>query len=264
MSPESIRDAFRERVCEQVDLMQEGEKRFRVLTPFRYEDGDHFGIFLKYEADRWILTDEASTLMHLSYWLNDEEFDSGNRQEIIQGSLSVFSVEDRDGELIIPVSENRFGDALFSFVQALTKVTDVSFLSRERVRSTFLEDFRAFIRSKVPEDRIAFDWNDPENDPRGHYPVDCRINGMTRPLFIYALPNDNRVKDATISLLTFEKWGLDCQSLGIFEEQESINRKVLARFTDVCEKTFSSLAGENTKRIQTHLRRLLAELPKPA
>jgi uncharacterized protein DUF1828 len=132
MSPETIRDAFRGGVCEQVDLKQEGENRFRVITPFRFEDGGHFGIFLKYESGRWILTDEASTMTHLSYWLNDEELDTGNRQEIIQGSLSVFSVEDRDGELIIPISDNRFGDALFSFVQALTKVTDVSFLSRER------------------------------------------------------------------------------------------------------------------------------------
>lgn len=94
--------------------------------------------------------------------------------------------------------------------------------------------------------------------------MDCRINGMIRPLFIYALPNDNKVKDATISLLTFEKWGLDCQSLGIFEEQESIDRRVLARFTDVCEKTFSSLAGENTRRIQTHLGRLLTDGRKSA
>jgi hypothetical protein len=142
-------------------------------------------------------------------------------------------VEDRDEELIIPVSENR-------------------------VRSTFMEDFRNFIRSQVPPDRIAFDWKDPENDARGHYPVDCRVNGTIRPLFIYALPSDSKVKDATISLLTFERWGLDCRSLGIFEEQETINRHVLARFTDVCEKTFSSLAGETTRRIDTHLRRLMA------
>ncbi len=257
MSPEIIRAEFRERVCEQVDLKQEGEQRFRVETPFRFEDGDHLGIVLKYDLDRWILTDEASTLMHLSYWLDDEELGKGNRQEIIAGALSLFSVEDRDGEFVIPVSGERFGDALFSFVQALLKVTDVSYLSRERGKSTFMEDFKVFMKSNVPEDRLTFDWTDSERDPKGHYPVDCRINGMPRPLLVYALPSDSKVKDATISLLVFERWRLEFQSLGIFEEQEQVGRQVLARFTDVCGKAFSSLSGDNEERIKTYLQRLL-------
>lgn len=255
----SIRAEFRERVCEQVDLKPEGEKRFRVVTPFRFEDGDHFGIVLKQDGDQWILTDEANTLMHLSYWLDEENLESGNRQAIIQGSLSGFSVENRNGELIIPVSEGRYGDALFNFVQALTKVTDVSFLSREIVKSTFLEDFKAFLQSNVPSERLTFNWTEPERDPKGLYRVDCRINRMKRPLFVYALPNENKVRDATINLRAFEQWGLEFRSLGIFEEQEEINNYVLARFTDVCEKIFSSLVGENTKRIQSHLERILKD-----
>ena len=227
------------------------------MTPFRFEDGDHFVIVLKREGERWILTDEANTLMHLSYWLDEKELESeGNRHEIIQGSLASFAVEDRDGEFIIPVEDERYGDALFNFVQALSKVTDISFLSRERIRSTFLEDFKSFVQSHVPPERVTFDWTDPLHDPRKHYPVDVRVNQIDRPLFIYALPTDGRVKDATINLLTFEHWGLNFQSLGVFEEQERINRKTLAKFTDVCDKTFSSLE-ENKDRIELLLRRVL-------
>lgn len=258
MNPGSIRQEFRNRVCEQIDLEQEGEGRFRVLTPFRLEDGDHFAIVLKDEGGRWILTDEASTLMHLSYWLDETELASGNRQQIIEGALQSFSVESRNGELVIPVSEGRFGDALFDFVQAIAKVTDVSFLSRERVRPAFVDDFKAFFRSRVPPDRLAFDWTDPQNDAKRRYPVDCRVNQILRPLFVYALPNENRVRDATINLLKFEQWGLRFQSLGIFEEQELVSSSVVARFTDVCDKTFSSLEG-NTERIEMHLKRTLQE-----
>jgi hypothetical protein len=256
MNPQSIKDDFKAHVCQQVDLRQEGEGRFRVLTPFRFEDGDHFTILLKREGERWILSDEASTLMHLSYWLEDEDFESGNRQEIIEGSLASFFVENRRGELIAPVSEGHFGDALFNFVQALGKVTDISFLSRERVRSMFLEDFRIFLRTLVPEERLTFEWTDPIRDPKKHYPVDCRINGTKRPLFVYALPNERKVQEATINLLTFERWELTFESLGIFEEQERINRRVLAKFTDVCGKAFSSLE-ENQERIRAHLERMM-------
>jgi len=258
MTADPIAKDFRSRVCEQITVEPEGADRFRVFTPFRFEDGDHFDIVLKREGDSWVLTDEANTLMHLSYWLDEKEIESGNRHQIIQGSLSGFSVEDRNGELVIPVVNERFGDALFNFVQALSKVTDVSFLSRERVKTTFLEDLRAFIASQVPAQRVSFDWTDPSHDPRKHYPVDFRVNEIARPLFIYGLPTESRVKDATINLLTFEHWGLKFQSLGIFQEQEQINRKSLAKFTDVCDKVFSSLE-ENRDRIAALLKRTINE-----
>jgi hypothetical protein len=260
MNLESIKEEFKHRVCEQIDLRAEGEGRFLVTTPFRFEDGDHFGIVLKRENGGWLLTDEATTLMHLSYQLDDQDLEAGNRGEIIENCLEGFSVRNRDGELVIPIAEDRFGDALFSFIQALTKVSDVSFLSRERVRSTFLEDFRAFLRSTVPEHRLRFDWTDEKHDIKGKYPVDAHINGMARPLVVYALPNDEKVSVATISLLTFERWGIPFRSMAIFEDQESISPKTLARFTDVCEKMYSNLE-DNKPRISEFISRILTRNP---
>ena len=258
MNVESLREEFRSRICEQVDVQPEGQDRFVVLTPFRHEDGDHFGIVLKRQENDWILTDEASTLMHLSYEIDEKDIDSGNRAELISASLAGFAVENRGGEFVIPVSEEKFGDALFNFVQALMKVSDVSYLSREMVRSTFLEDFEKFLRSKVPPNRLQFKWHDEENDPKHHYPVDARINGMKRPLLVYALPGDDKVKDATISLLMFEKWGRKFRSMAIFEDQERIGRPTLAKFTDVCENAYSSLEG-NRDRIATYLEEVLSK-----
>jgi hypothetical protein len=258
MNPTTIQGEFRNRVCEQISLEAEGLGKFRVVTPFHFEDGDYFRILLKREADRWFLTDEAHTLMHLSYWLDDADLESGNRKELFERALSSCFVENRGGELMIPVSGDQFGDALFSFVQALSKVNDLSYLSRERVRSTFLDDVKSFLTSNISAERISLNWTDPEHDANRIYPVDYRINKARRPLFVYALPNDDRVRDATIYLHQFEQWDIPFRSMGIFEQQDAIQPKILARFTDVCEKTFSSLEA-NEVRILKYLERTFQE-----
>ncbi len=252
MTVETIERDFRDKVSAKVRLASEGVGRYRVFTPFMFEDGDHLAIVLRRHGQAWALADEGHTFMHLTYELEERSLHQGTRQTIITNALASFGVEDREGELVLPIPEERYGDALFSYVQALLKITDVTYLSRERVRSTFMEDFRALMADAVPEARRGFDWHDPQHDPQGHYPVDCRINGMARPLMVFALPGDDKAQVATISLLQFERWGLQFRSMAIFEDQEQVNRKVLARFSDVCEKQFSSLKP-NEGRIRAFL-----------
>jgi hypothetical protein len=245
---------LQEKVCESVSVHKEGVDRFRVLSPFVLDDGDCLSIVLRRENGSWVLSDEGTTYMHLSYSIPESAFQKGTRQKIISNTLSSFQVLDREGELLMPIRNEEYGHALYSFIQAMLKINDVTFLTKERIRSTFMEDFRAFMTETVPEDRRTFDWHHLTHDPKGIYPVDCHINGMKRPLHVFALPNDDKTQVATISLLQFERWGLPFRSLGIFEDQEQIARKPLARFTDVCERQFASLTSS-----QDRLQKFLVE-----
>jgi len=258
MTLATIEQDFREKVCAQVYLEPEGRSRFRVFTPFHFDDGDHLVMVLRRENGHWLLSDEGHTYMHLTYELDEKSLHQGTRQQIIANVLSAFSVDDVEGELRSDISDDRYGDTLFDFIQAILRINDVTYLSRERVKSTFMDDFRDFMQQHVPASRRAFNWRHPDYDPDGTYAVDCRVNGMMRPIYVFALPNDTKTRDATIALRQYEHWGMEFRSLSIFENQEEINRKVLARFSDVCEKQYSNLHG-NRDRIARYLKEALQE-----
>lgn len=252
MSINTVEQSFMDKVSAEVRLSAEDTERYRVFTPFMFEDGDHLAIVLKKDGNRWILTDEAHTYMHLTYDIDESSLHSGTRSQIISKALSMFQVEDRNGELILEVQDGCYGDALFSFVQAILKIADVSYLSRERIQSTFLDDFRALLHERVPEKRMNFNWCHPEYDPEEIYTVDCRINGKPEPLHVYALPSDTRIRDATIAIQQFKEWEMPFHPLGIFEDCEKNSRKVLARFNAVCEKQFHKFY-ENQEEIVAYL-----------
>lgn len=130
MSIETIERDFHEKVSAKVRLAAEGIDRFRVFTPFLFDDGDHLAVVLKKEGARWVLSDEAHTYMRLTNDIDEKDLQSGTRRKIISNTLSTFRVEDRNGELVLDIPDDRYGEALYSFVQALLKITDVSFLSQ--------------------------------------------------------------------------------------------------------------------------------------
>lgn len=262
MLVDTIAADFRSKVCEQVRVVAEGQQRFRVFTPFLHDDGDHLTIVLKAEKGGWVLTDEGNTYMRLTYDIAEADLRKGTRGKLIANLLAEYSIRDREGELVVPCQEGSFGNCLYSFIQGLVRIGDVCFLSREKVRSLFYEDLMAFLSASIPEERRVFKWHDSKNDPDAKYAVDCRVNHMQKPVMIFALQNDDQVATATISLLQFERWGLRHLGLGVFQDQESINRKTLARFSDVCEKQFSSLAS-NKDRIKNYLHELMERSLRP-
>jgi len=255
MNATELQKEFKRKICEEIEVEPEGLDRFVVYTPFMFDDGDHFAIILKNVNRRWVLTDEGHTFMHMSY--DEVDVSRGTRKSIIDQTLLNFHTVNDAGELRLEVPGEAFGDALFSFIQALVKISDTAYWTRERVSSTFFEDFRQLMGSRIPADRRVFNYIERTKDPKEIYPVDCRVNSSRRPLFIFGVNSNDKCQVATITILQFEKWAFEFSSMAVFEDQTQINSKVLARFSDAVGKQFSSLGAR--ERIVKYLDEALKE-----
>lgn len=251
MDKASIEVEFQRTVCKEIRLLPEGIGRWVILHPFTFDDGDHFTVILRNSGAQWWLTDEGHTLMHLSY--EDVNLEQSGYMAIIDNALAAFGLTNRQGEFTLSIPEHRFGDALFSFLQALVKISDVKYLQRERVRSLFEEEFKSFLRQTVAEHSLQFEYYHPERDPQRVYPVDCRIRALPKPIFVFAITGDAKCQTATNIIYWWERHQESFDVMGIFENQEEVNRRILARFSDVCGRQFSSL-HPNRDRIQAFLK----------
>lgn len=250
MKEKIITEKLKTAVGSQLDLRPEGSDRFYVSTPFRYEDGDHLEIYLKVNNGRVFFTDEGLTMMKLSY--DVPEYDKAGRNKIIERILTTEHVANSEGILSLETNEGNLGPAFLSFIEAILRVSDISFLKREIVKSIFMDEFRAFIEQSVEKRHMFFDRSFSEIDPNGTYPIDCVVQNGAKPLFMFAVTTDDKCKDATITIHHYERHHFDFRSMAVFEDQETISRTVLARLTDVCDRQFSNLPG-NKDRILEHI-----------
>ena len=77
MNADQIVRDFQDKVCVKLSLRSEGIDRFRVSTPFMFEDGDHLVVVLKDRKRPVVPVDEGHTYMHLTYDVDEQDLHRG-------------------------------------------------------------------------------------------------------------------------------------------------------------------------------------------
>ena len=133
------------------------------------------------------------TLMHISYDHDVDAFLDGTRGQMLERIVAETGVEREGGAFRLDSSIERLPEAIFRFGQALTRVYDLTLLSRSRVRSTFYDDLAEMLKSLIDEEEMQPDYLPEELPNPEAYRVDYRIEGtFDTPLFLYGCPTGTR------------------------------------------------------------------------
>ena len=223
-----------------------------IATPFAFGDGDQPVVALSPHREGWMLSDQGTTLFRLGFQLNDAEHSDPENQRRLDSALAMAGISRHNGELTKPLPPGQYADAVFDFIHALLKIDELgdfpataTATRRSAPRPRFADEVARLVNAVLPNDRFEVGWNDTKWDHKKEYTVDCRINGMPTPLFLYALATDSNARDATITAYRFRDQAVPGKHVGIYRNIADVPRVVQSRLSAVCETTFGNLEQDS-------------------
>ncbi|MEO8721438.1 MAG: DUF1828 domain-containing protein [Ginsengibacter sp.] len=237
-------------MCSEIKVEPKNDKLLRIQTPFYFSDGDPYQIYIKEMAGGIMrVTDMGHTLLQLSYENDVDKFREGTRGILFGQILSEFEIKENNGEFFTDTDSKNLVTAIFGMGQALTKITDLTFLNRARAESTFYEDLNESLFKIVTSEKIQRDYIFPGMDNGADYPIDYYIEGKNAPLYVFGIPNKDKARLTNIILEHLLRSTTDFDSLLIFANQENIPRPDLARLSNTGGEMIASLdATDDFKR----------------
>ena len=231
----------------QIKLVRPGIVRIGI--PYYYPDGDQIELFIQpHNSYHLLIVDMGMTLMRLSY---EFSIDTTNKRKILHEVLANHGAEEIDGNIKLLTPINQLFPYLMEYVQIITRVSDISYLKRETVKSLFYEYFNEFVTERFKGEGLIKDFY-PDFDQKKQYPTPY---ALVKPLIpktvgFYPIASDDRCNETTITIQYYELHKFHPHTIAVFENQVDMSRKPLARLTDSVEKQFSALSGNEDKIIE--------------
>ena len=241
---EALQDLLCQRLCEDIVVDRRPDGNLMLRTHFRFPDGDGFPIHISPAPSGGIrLSDRGHTLMHISYDHDVDAFLDGTRGALLERIVAESGLQQQQGAFCMDTTPEQLPAALFQLGQALTRIYDLTFLSRSNVGSTFYDDLSDCLADLVDESKIMRDYQ-PDVPNAKAYTVDYRIEGSEEQLFLFGVPNRDKARLTTIMLSHYHRYELAFESIIVFEDQTAMPRLDLARLSDVGGDMISSLDAQ--------------------
>lgn len=102
---------------------------FRIHQPFYFNDGDCFGLMIKRIDKKWCISDGGHLYFHLGIFVDDDLLVQEPCASYIERCCKMFDIEDRDGEMLLFVEDQNFGEAIYDYLQFCLRFMHVEILA---------------------------------------------------------------------------------------------------------------------------------------
>jgi len=241
----TLQDKLCALMCANVRLSKKTDNLIRVETPFLFSDGDPYQIYIQERPNGILrLTDMGHTWMQLSYENDIDNFKDGTRGNLLGQIKTEIGLEEENGAFFIETSIENLGNSIFKLGQGLTKITDLAYLRRSRVESTFYEDLTVQLNHILPNHRIYPDYVNPRLNNPEIYPIDFMVEGDRYPLYIFGIGNKNKALRTNVILEHLLREKIEFENILVFREMATIPNNDLARLINVGGEMVASLNAQ--------------------
>jgi Domain of unknown function DUF1828 len=224
----NLKKAICEAFCSQVEV-SEFAGGYAVGTPYFAKDGDRVGMYVMgTNGGPYRIMDNALTVSFLES--AGATLENAHRREIFVNLLSEYSAQynEEDGELYIEqVSESVLPKAVLNFTALLLRVNDLSWLSSEKVRSTFKEDVKNALSARIGQS-VKMTENEPVTEALKDITPDLSFYPLNRePIALFLVANDARLWEAIhLKMVATHEQKSPLSVVAILEKENSVTTKV--------------------------------------
>lgn len=249
----NITEQIREQIADAIGIRSTSAKQFTVDIPWSFPDGDQCRVYVEKSDDgKWTVSDGGDSVMRASY-SGDIDILSKDYSERFQGILRMRGLTQQRGE-VSATSVGDLGEAVFTVAQASVDIVQLARMPKEKKvadRSRFLTRLGDIIGSAVPYNLVASKWHDEVDDAELLYEVDYRIDSKKpsgNPLFVFGANTSNACIHATMSCLFYRTHGHRFSAIAVYNEDNKIPRKEIARLSKEVVRSFPSVGDADSIR----------------
>ncbi len=116
---------IKNQIADSVSLSELDDGRIGISLPLAYDDGDHCACYAVREGNGWVLRDEGDLVTRASY-RDVNLLAAGYATRMRKIAEFYGATAARDGNLVVPVRNGDFGNAVFSFAQTCLALQELA------------------------------------------------------------------------------------------------------------------------------------------
>ena len=225
-------EVIKENIKPYIDIQETRPNLYQIIAPFYHEDGDMVEIYIEYKDGKIKICDMGMTLMKLAY---DIELKNTN-EKIFNEILKENYLDVENGNIFIESDIKTINSKFLQYANAISKISGLKYFTKHRQKNIFYEILSEFVREKFAN--ISYKEKYTPIEQYKDYIVDFMFGTKQKPLYLFAVKDDNKAKDVIIANQAFRLEKISFKPVVVYQNYSTISSITKEKILRVTDKSF--------------------------